>query len=245
MEGFIENISYLQVLLRERINLLIVEDNEMMANSLLNLFSSPIFKPVIATSTIEAKNLLQQRSWHCWILDVALEEKESGLQLISENPNYPYIIVLSGIKSMNIASKAMRLGAFKVYDKKPSMLKDLYEDVCTLSSLSFLLNCKGTKYFSLFLILSQMIIKTAEEWANQAYITVRQLERICVSNSNIKPKDVLPLFYTFKIILMLDSTNSIEQLFPAKEFKKYITHCVDIVIKNIDTTYKDIFSKNF
>ncbi|MCX7725700.1 MAG: hypothetical protein N2053_02495 [Chitinispirillaceae bacterium] len=240
MKEFIQNISYLQELLREKINLLIVEDNEMMGKSLLNLFSSPLFKPVIATSICEAKGLLPQKNWHSWILDVALEEKESGLKLISENPNYPYIVVLSGIKSMSIASKAMRLGAFKVYDKKPSMLKDLYEDVCTLSTLAFLLKCKGTKYFSLFLVLSQMIIETAEKWAHQAFLTVRQLERICTSNSNLKPKDVLPLFYTFRFLLMSDSTSSVKQLLPTKESREFIAHCVDFVAKNIDTVYKEI-----
>lgn len=172
---------------------------------LLILLASPLFNKRPATSAAQARDLITStEQWHCWIFDIAMEEEQSGLHLLEEHSHFPFTIMLSGIRSMSIASRAMQIGAYRVFDKNPDLLPALHAEVCTLAALGYILGGVGTKYFSFFSQLSQSVITTPEEWASQCCVTVRQLERICTIHSHLTPRFVVALYYTLQYILHLD-----------------------------------------
>jgi CheY-like chemotaxis protein len=227
-----EHVPLLQDRFKGCINLLVVDDYPEMGKVIVDLFSSPLFKPVLAPSAAKAKEMIAKTDpWHCWILDIALEEEDSGLQLLAEYSYFPFVVMLSGIRSMNVASRAMQLGAFKVYDKDPDLFANLHEDVCALAALSYILRGAGTKYLSLFLHLLQSDIDTTETWAKKACLTVRQLERICSMHSHLTPRFIPSLFYTLRMLLQIECN----QVIPPMNTDEQLRQHFDFVVKHIDT----------
>jgi CheY-like chemotaxis protein len=219
------------------INLLVVDDYPEMGQVLVDIFSSPLFKPTLVASANRAREVITKTDpWHCWILDIALEEEDSGLQLLAENPNFPYIIMLSGIRSMNIASRAMQLGAFKVFDKEPDLFPKLHHDVCGLAALSYILSGTGTKYLSLFLHLMNSDIDSTETWAKKACLTIRQLERICSMHSHLTPRFIPSLFYTLRMLLHVEKDLMIP---PAFQINDQLVQHVEFVIKHLEVFVKN------
>ncbi|MBN1757669.1 MAG: response regulator [Chitinispirillaceae bacterium] len=232
-----KQISSLADVLKSSINLLVVDDYPSMRSAIVELFSSPLFNICTASSAEEARICIAQKKiWHSWVLDISLEEKYSGINLLAEYPQYPFAVILSGLRSMRVASRAMELGAFKVYDKDPQLLPVLHSDVCKLAALSFILNGAGTKYLPLFSLLSQGTIDSADTWASNACITVRQLERICSIHSHLTPRFIIPLYYTLNLLLQIDKSHEISDVTIISDdklsgYKNYI----DFVFRNITT----------
>ncbi|MBN1576035.1 MAG: response regulator [Chitinispirillaceae bacterium] len=231
-----EQAHFLTDIFKKSINLLVVEDYAVMGNVIVELFSSPLFKSTLASSAEQAREIIAKTTrWHCWVLDIAMEEEESGLKLLSEHPQFPFVVMLSGIRSMNIASRAMQLGAFKVFDKDPHLLPALRKEVCTLAALAYILQGAGTKYFSLFYHLAQSAIDSTETWANKACLTVRQLERICSLHSHLTPRFIPSLFYTLELLLQCDADAAI----PASLKNDLpLRQHVEFVVKHIETIVK-------
>jgi len=141
--------------------------------------------------------------WHCWVLDIAIEDEDSGLQLLSEtNLRYPFVIVLSGMRSMATAAKATRLGAIQVFDKDPTALDAIHDYICKTAALGFVLKGKGTKNFGVYKNLLETRITTIEQWAEKAYLTRRQLERVCEFECSLSPRYVLSLFHAVQYLLL-------------------------------------------
>ena len=137
MQQVNKQLSRLADLLESRINLLVVDDYPVMRNAIVDLFSSPLFNISTASSAEEARETIaRKKEWHSWVLDISLEEQYSGIELLAEYPNYPFTVVLSGLRSMSVASRAMELGAYKVYDKDPKRLPELHGDLCKLAAIS-------------------------------------------------------------------------------------------------------------
>ena len=236
MEQLKEQVGHLSEVFQKSVNLLIVDDYPIMCNAIVDLFSSPLFNIDTAASAREARTVIaRKKTWHCWILDISLEEEHSGIDLLSENPQYPFAIMLSGMRSMSIASKAMQVGAYKVFDKDPQLLPVLHSDVCNLAAMSYVLNGTGTKYFSLFFLLAQMNIDSAETWANNACMTVRQLERICSLHSHLTPRFIIPFFYTLKLLLQLEIKSSIDEFLQEEEKTAPYRQHIDFVNRHLDT----------
>lgn len=211
----------------QKINLLIVDDYTIMLSAIIDLLASPIFNKTPATSAAQARDLITgAEQWHCWIFDIALEEEQSGLHLLEEHSHFPFTIMLSGMRSMSIASRAMQIGAYRVFDKNPDLLPALHAEVCTLAALGYILGGIGTKYFSFFSQLSKSVFATPEEWANQCCVTVRQLERICTIHSHLTPRFIIALYYTLRYILYL---NDIKQ-YPTAEILSNPTVAIDTAI---------------
>jgi CheY-like chemotaxis protein len=232
-----DHVRILTDIFARSINLLVVEDYAEMGNLIVELFSSPLFNFTLASSAGEARLVIPKTdTWHCWVLDIALEEEESGLQLLAEHPQFPFVVMLSGIRSMNIASRAMQLGAFKVFDKDPQLFPALHEDVCSLAALSYILKGTGTKYLSLFHHLAQSNIESTETWANKACLTVRQLERICSLHSHLTPRFIPSLFYTLRALLHLDRAKAIP---PSLQNDPSLRQHMDFVVKHIETIVRN------
>jgi DNA-binding NarL/FixJ family response regulator len=201
-----EHLHAIAQKMEKRINLLIVDDFPLIRNALIELFASPLFNTVLASSEKEAREIIPAvATWHAWILDIAMENDESGLKLLADNQHFPFIIMLSGIRSMNVSSRAMQLGAYKVFDKDPSLLSDMHDDVCSMAALAYILKGAGTKYFSLFKLLLNKKIAGAEAWAQAACLTKRQLERVCSLHLDLTPRFIVPLYHTIRFLLQHDS----------------------------------------
>ncbi len=205
-----ENVQALRNRLASRINLLVVDDQEIVRQSIVRMFASPLFAIQTADSFQSANEAIRaaQWPWHCWIVDIALEREDSGLFLLVEHIDFPFMIMLSGLGSMSLASRAMQAGAIAVFDKDPKSLNSLYELVCAIAALAFLLGGKNTKYLSTFRLLEQSAITSPDDWAQKACISVRQLERICAIHSPLTPRLFRPLFYAIRYLLVCGKNES-------------------------------------
>ncbi len=208
-----ENI-YLNILdtLQKKINLLIIDDDEQYLDTMETMFSSPLLN---VTKVLSQKHAIQEANksnhhWHCWILDVAIGKDQDGLHILKSNRHFPFTIVFSGLKSMTIASRAMQIGAINVFDKGPGYIQLFFDEVCKTAALGFVLNGKQTKYFSQFLLLKKLHLQNYEQWANEACISIRQLERICSIQTNLTPKYVIPLYYSIYYLLRINNGNNMD-----------------------------------
>lgn len=224
---------------QSKFNLLVVDDYPAMGNAIVDLCGSSLYLKTLAASAAEARGRIAEKSrWHCWVLDIAMEKKESGLELLSSYSNFPFIIMLSGMRSMHMASRAMQLGAYKVYDKNPQHFLDLHKDINTLSALSWILQGVGTKYLPQFLLLSEKEINTTDTWAMHACMTVRQLERITTLHSNLTPRYIPALFYTLQFLLGLEDTGNPSYLdsivddiaYPLEQHLRFVHKHLDTIL---------------
>lgn len=188
---------------QNKINLLIVDDDLVVLDSIKFLFSSPLFNIMTGSDLKQAFEVINtaQDTWHCWILDIALDEEDDGFKILRQYPQFPFSVMLSGLRSMTTATQALQNGAMKVFDKDPQSITLLHDEVCKIAALGFILNGKGTQYLSHFSLLKDNTFSTPEAWAEAACITVRQLERICAMHSPFTPKYVVALFYTLYALL--------------------------------------------
>ncbi len=202
--------EYILKLFRSKINLLIVDDDPVVLDSIKFLFSSPLFNIMTGSDLKQALEIINsaQKPWHCWILDIALDEEDDGFKILRQYPQFPFSVMLSGLRSMTTATQAMQNGAMKVFDKDPHSISLLHDEVCKIASLGFVLNGKGTQYLKHYTLIKENIFATPKDWAVSACITVRQLERICSMHSPLTPKYVLSLFYTLYGILKGEYTDS-------------------------------------
>ena len=180
-----------------KVHLLIVDDDYHILKSLENNFTSPLFKISCSDTYNEALSLTLNRdiTWHCWILDIDLGENRSGLEIMKCSPQFPFVIVLSGLQSMNTAAEAVRQGALTVFDKTPDTLEKLYDATCRIAALGYLLGGKPTQYLPVYRLLTGNIITSIEEWAEKADLSLRQLHRITRMHQVDTPKASLSLYY--------------------------------------------------
>jgi CheY-like chemotaxis protein len=190
-------------LLRQKVNLLIIDDDVVIRDSLVGLFSSPLFRTVPASSLDKALQAIGPAStgWHCWIVDIDLGQGTSGLSLLKRFPQFHYAIVLSGLRSMTQASEATTLGARAIIDKDPSALQLLYDEVRKTAALGFVLGGKQTPDLDTFLLLQDPSIDSIDEWAARAGITLRKLFRICEAHPPLTPFYALALYRTIHYLL--------------------------------------------
>lgn len=231
---------------KNKVNLLVIDDEPLILDAVIGIFSSPLFNITTGSTLQEAYKIINKTEvpWHCWILDINIEREEDGFEILKKYPKFPFAIMLSGLRSMTIASKAMQCGAIGVFDKEPASLDLLYDGVRKIASLGFLLGGKGSQYLQHFQLLMTNQIKNPEEWANLACISVRQLERICAIQSSLSPRLALSLFYTLycflcnkpEIFSELPNVSNVKQISDNSDF--YQSH-INFFHKHIDK-YKEI-----
>jgi len=134
--------------------------------------------------------------WHCWILDLDMGKGSIGLDLLRRIVNFPFVIVLSGLRSMTLASDCIREGALSVFDKDPESIGLLCDHVCKVSALGYLLNGNKTQYFPTYKLLMGNEISTPQQWADRACLTLRQLFRICRLHPVRSPRHSICLYRT-------------------------------------------------
>ncbi|HEX3020257.1 MAG TPA: response regulator [Chitinispirillaceae bacterium] len=224
--------------LNKKINLLMVDDEAGIAASLCELFDSPLFNIFTAHSYEQAVKTIDSHNgnWHAWILDIDLGDEKSGLDLIRAYRNFPYKIVLSGLGSMGVATRALELGAKMAIDKNPGSLSALFDETCKLSTLGFLLQGRPTKYFEVFSLLAKAQIRTARDWAHCACITPRQLSRICEIHGAISPLHFIAHYHAVHLLLENKTVRADEHglLQAIKELSGFDVECLDISSRNSD-----------
>lgn len=220
--------------LKKRVNLLIVDDDETVLGAVSDLFCSELFNVLKASTVDQAVALIDSASypWHCWILDIALEQEEDGLMLLDKNKQFPFIIMLSGLCSMTTAARAIQKGALKVFDKNPGSLDLLLEEVCKIAALGFILEGKKTQYLNVYSLLKDQRITSIQDWAHKACMTERQLERICSMHSDLTPRYIIPLFYTLFHFLRTDS--STDQYDAHHEHDDFYMNHISFFAKQLD-----------
>jgi CheY-like chemotaxis protein len=225
----------------KKINLLVIDDEPIVLDVVVNMFPSPLFNINTGSSLEQAYQKIDEAEepWHCWILDINIGDGENGLDILKRHPKFPFTIMLSGLGSMTTATQALQNGAMKVFDKTPDSLDLLHEEVCKVSALGFILGGTETQYLSNFTLLKENRFLSPVEWANRAFVTVRQLERICASHSPLSPRYFISFFYTIYYILSKVEEISLEPLETSESESNtdinnfYQTH-VNFVSKNIE-----------
>ncbi len=225
----------------KKINLLIIDDESIVLDVITSIFSSPLFNIYTGSTVAQAFKQIDsaEKPWHCWILDINIGEREDGVDIVRRYPEYPFALMLSGLRSMTKASQALQSGAMKVFDKTPESLDLLHDEVCKTAALGFVLGGKRTQYLKNFTLLMENLFTTPAEWAESKYITVRQLERICSTHSMLSPKYCMSLYYALYYILSKDEDISLNPSNTSGEtsdknqdalFRPYI----EFVSKNLD-----------
>jgi CheY-like chemotaxis protein len=203
------SIPALIELFRKKINFLVLDDDEIIRESVVRMFSSPLFNTVSAGSLDQALTIIGSTltGWHCLIVDLDLGDVASGLTLFRKFPGYPFSIVLSGLRSMTLATEAMHLGACAIVDKDPSVLEQLYSQVLKTAALGFLLNGRSSPDLDTFRFLQDPAVDSVEAWADRSGVTTRKLYRICETYPPLTPHYALALYRT--IYYMLGLTENI------------------------------------
>lgn len=225
-----------QSLFRNKVNILLVDDDRHVLKSLENNFSSPLFKTSCIDSFSEALTAITTPDipWHCWILDIDLGENRSGLEIMQAMPHFPFVIVLSGLQSMRIAAEAVKQGALAVFDKDPDTLERLYDETCKISALGYLLDGKKTQYLQVYRLLTNSVISSIEEWADKACISLRQLHRIAEIHPVTTPKASLSLYYGIYYLLYKGRSLNSQKKPPGVDPSRldFFSHCLDYCSKN-------------
>jgi ActR/RegA family two-component response regulator len=215
-----------------KMKLLIVEDDENNRACLKGIFTSPYIQVQTAITADEALLAIASAAfpWHCWIIEINLE-KRSGLDIIAEHRNFPGAVIYSGLGSMEIAAKAIQLGAAEVIDKTRDSIHKLIMKTCELMPLSHL--CQGIlpKNKSVFYLLKENIIKNHNEWAAKANLSLRQLQNICHIHTGLPPTSVIPFYYGMQYLL----ASSFKYCNPPSEHVShqfFFQDCVDFITKN-------------
>jgi CheY-like chemotaxis protein len=226
-----ENLAYF---FSKRIKILIVEDDKNILAYLEGFFSTPYIQVETAATAEDAFSIISSSvgmPWHCWIVDLGLGTR-SGLDIVESNRQFPFTIIHSGIGSMEIAAKAIKLGAAEVIDKKPDSIFKLIMKVCKLVPLSFL--CKGflPKNTSVFFLLKENILRNHLDWANTANLSLRQLQNICSMHTGISPTYVLPFYYGMHYLLLKSFGND---TFPIEysSHHSFFFNCLQFVENNL------------
>ena len=182
----------------KKINILAIDDERVILDAVTGIFSSPLFNIITGSTVKQAFKIINETKepWHCWILDINIGREGDGFDILKKYPNFPFAVMLSGLRSMTIASDAMKYGAIGVFDKDPESLDLLFDGICKVASLGFILGGKGGQYLENFQLLMTNHIKNPEGWANLACISIRQLERICAIHSTLTPRFLISLYYT-------------------------------------------------
>ncbi|MBD3321220.1 MAG: response regulator [Chitinivibrionales bacterium] len=187
----------------KKINILLVDDMPMVIDFYSSAFKSPLINLHTASSFDQANAIIHSATepWHCWLLDVDLGNGQNSLDIIKANPDFPFILVLSGLQLMNTASEAMKCGALNVFDKSPEIAPGLINEVCGIAALGYILGGKKTQYLNTYMLLHKEVISSLEEWAQKACVTDRQLRRICALHPFANPSTIRPLYYSLLYIL--------------------------------------------
>jgi len=193
-------------LFRNKVKLLVIDDDSHARASLTDLFSSPLFSVSTTASLDEAYTIVgtTPENWHCWIVDIDLAKGQSGLQLLKRYPNYSFAVVLSGLRSMVLAGDAIKLGARSVVDKAPTHIDRLVNDVCKTAALGYVLGGKPTPQLDIFLSLQDDSVTSIEIWAERLNIPVRQLYRICEIYPPLTPHYALALYRSIYCLLQVN-----------------------------------------
>jgi CheY-like chemotaxis protein len=191
-----------EALFHNKIKLLVVDDDELICKALKELFQSPLFYISTASSFEEASDLIGNSpdQWHTWIVDIDLGRKKSGIDLLKVYPNYQFAIFLSALQSMTKAAEAMRQGARTVLDKLPNDFSILFDEVCKLAAMGFLLNGRFAFELDVFLLLQEPTTTSVEEWARKAFMDIRKLQRLC-EPYGITPRYALSLYKSVYFLL--------------------------------------------
>ena len=99
-----------------KINVLLVDDEPAILEILSSIITSTLFNFKTALTVKEAVKIIDAAEfpWHCWIIDINIERREDGFNILKRYPTFPFAIMLSGLRSMTLATKAMELGAIGV-----------------------------------------------------------------------------------------------------------------------------------
>jgi ActR/RegA family two-component response regulator len=191
------------VLFKNKVNLLVIDDDSKTRASLKDLFNSPLFTISTAANLDESFAIIgsSPEKWHCWIVDIDLAKGQSGLQLLKCFPNFPYAVVLSGLRSMALAGDAIKLGARSVVDKAPAHINRLIDDVCKTAALGYVLRGKPTPQLDVFLLLQDDSVTSIEIWADRLNMPVRHLYRICEVHPPLTPHYALALYRSIYFLL--------------------------------------------
>lgn len=230
------------------ISLLFIEDDPQMSDLLCDeFFRSTLFTKTKVDTFGKAKSAIQSKSlYHCWILDLTLEEHNDGMKLLKYNPAFPYCVVTSSSISLYDATCAIRKGAFGAYDKNTVIAGNTDEyikEICALSSLSFLLHAQKPERFEMFTLLLDHFICTQEEWSRIYCRNERSVRNICEEYSGLTARQFLYLFHVLTATLysdciMEDTVDSGDIPVHLNEQKRLYRECASYVLSRFDRVYK-------
>lgn len=178
-------------------NVLIIDDRQEQLLVQQEVLDHPAYT-IVATSSFDTAltHLNRQGAcWHCCVCDIDLGMGKSLLDLYDKTRSMPFLIAISGLENMEIASQVMRRGALAVFDKDPRQHSRLYDEVAVVCALAHILRCFSNENMKQFLLLRDTLVLTPADWAYHASMGERQLERVCKQYTGLTPRQALALFH--------------------------------------------------
>lgn len=225
-------------LLEKKVNLLVIDDDSAIRNAFPDLFASPLFNITTTESLEGAYRHIGNapHKWHCWCVDIDLGKGQTGLRVLQKYPQFNFAVVLSGLRSMGLASDAMKSGARSVVDKDPAHFDRLYDEICKTAALGFVLEGKQSPDIETFALLQDTSVTTIDEWAQKANLPVRQLHRICEPYGKLTPHYAISLYRAIFYLLWngdgsSENTDSPSLTFPYSNQKELYQYCVAYVVR--------------
>jgi hypothetical protein len=247
------SINALREIFSGAMNLLCIDDHPEILDIVCDgIFTSPLFTKKTAKKVETALRAINGPvPYHCWILDLSLEKHNDGLDLFKVKPHFPYCIALSGSQSLEDATNAMRAGCYGAFNKNHIVSQNAQKfifEVCSLSTLSFLLKTKKPSRYGMFNLLMQYFIRSPQQWSELHCLNEYSLRETCMENSGLTAKQFLYGYHALRIILLLDchipsfdGNNFIfEEIFSNHDFIQY---CADYVLSHIDSVFGPIYLK--
>jgi CheY-like chemotaxis protein len=226
-------------LFSNRLNVLCLDDMREHLQLGKSMFDAAPYSVTAVTGIDDALRLSRDQRWHCWILDYDVSMGRTGIELLERTPDFPFTIILSGIGQMECASRAMHLGARAVFDKSPDSMERMYGTVCQTAVLGYLLKGSRNDYLHVFDLLCRHSFYEPQEWASLACVSVRQLERLCMSYTSLTPNRAILLYRALVAALQEWAVDEIDlkPIVRSAEERRSVVKAMQYVSDHFGTVY--------
>lgn len=233
-------------LMSGRIHLLFVEDDVGILSIYQSLFYSKSFLLDTAITYNEAlnKTSTHHHKLHCVISDINLGGAHGGINLLALPQNHNrFFVMVSGLKTMELASLAIKSGAQYVFDKSFDSLDRMRDEVSSLAALSFVLRGVTGDHAKLFHALRSQVVEKVSDWAKILGMSERNLERSIEQIVHLSPKKTLALYYAVYMLLShCEGVAMTPRLQQCTAKMDYMRACVQIVLQHSKADFKNYFA---
>jgi CheY-like chemotaxis protein len=236
-----QQVGFILNELQGAIRVLVIEDDKRFHETIDALLESPLFSLTKVTTCLEALDTIgsKPQQWCCWMVDIELPDG-SGINLMRKHGEFPFKVVLSGLRSMETAATAIQEGkALVVLDKTTRHLATIgYRLISGIATIGYLMDGICPDNAGLFAALATKEITSVQQWLNETSIARRRLEQICGQFAHLSPMHVITAFYGLQCVFAASGNCRFNTFFSSPQKADFAAECLDTMVKNWDKVYR-------